>query len=334
MRISLPRLAPVCLLALASLLTGCTLETTATAVDGPGPAISGVAFGGQQALLNAKVYVLAVNPTGYGGPGIAASSSNASISLLNPMLTGNTADSIGSYVLTNSTNGGFSLGGLYSCTSGYAQGTGSAVTLSGNGQVYLYVLGGTGSLSSVTNTSSGLLVALGRCNSPTTQVTVNEVTTVGTAYAFAGFATDATHIGSSGSALALTNLDNAFATVANLVNTSTGVPASATAGGNGTVPSANIYTIADILAACVNSDGGNTGSCGTIFPYMKTNGASGTAPSDTATATINLAHNPWPTTAGVTALYGVIASIGAPFVGGLSSQPPTSRWCSSSPTAA
>jgi hypothetical protein len=267
------------------------------------------------------VYLLAVNPTGYGGPGIAASSSNASVSLLNPTLTGNAPDSIGSFVLTNNTNGGFSLGGLYSCANGYAQGTGAPVTLSSTSQVYLYVLGGTGSLSLLTNASSGLLVALGPCNSPTSHVTVNEVTTVGTAYAFAGFASDATHIGSSGSALALTNLGNAFANVANLVNTSTGVPASATAGGNGNVPVANIYTIADIIAACVNSNGSNAGPCATIFPYMESNGATGTPPMDTATATINLAHNPWPTSSGMTALWGAVPSSGAPFVGSLSSQP-------------
>ena len=101
------------ILPLASLLTGCALTDTATTHSPiPGPAISGVAFGGSQPITGAKVYLLAANPGGYG---------NASLSLLTSAATGNAADSVGSYVTTSST-GGFNLAPSgnadYDCTQG------------------------------------------------------------------------------------------------------------------------------------------------------------------------------------------------------------------------
>lgn len=383
---------------LSALLTGCTLATTAVPDPVAGKAISGVAFGGQQAILNAKVYLLAVNPSGYGGPGIAPSTSNASVSLLNAAATGNSEDSIGSFVLTDA-SGAFNVSNDYSCTSGYPQGGGTGATAtatlvantvatiainnpgtnytsaptvgfyggggtgatatavvtagavtgilvtnpgsgytstptvvftdaasaqSGNEQVFIYILGGTGSVGSTTNSNSGLLVALGPCNAPySLKLVANELTTTAAAYAFAGFASDATHIGSSGTALATNALANAGLNSANLVNIATGLPvANSTVGTNViTRPVANIYTIGDILASCVNSNGSTSSGCTSLFAHTKSAGDTGTAATDTASAAINLAHNPWPSAAGMTALYGVIPSVGAPFNGGLSAQP-------------
>ena len=97
-----------------------------------------------------------------------------------------------------------------------------------------------------------------------TYVVVNEVSTVAAAYAMAGFATDALHVGSSGTALAQMGIANAFANAANLETIGTGVALATTPAGNGTVPQAEINTLANILAACVNSNG--TGSaCSTLF---------------------------------------------------------------------
>jgi hypothetical protein len=323
--------------ALSALLTGCSLQTTAPSLPDlpnnlPGTAISGVVHGGQQPISGAKVYLLAVNPSGYGGNGIAASSSNASISLLNSSVTSQTGagqDSIGYYVLTNAT-GGFSLSGDYNCSTGYAQGTYTTTTpysanqTAGSEQVYLYALGGTPiSTSSTANTSIGMIAALGPCNSPTTQITLNEISTIGTAYAFAGFASDATHIGSSGSALAITGLSNAYGNVSNLVSISGGTAATSTAGGNGTVPTSTIISLADILATCINTSGTISGptnatNCYTLLNNAQSAGTSGTLPGDTATAAINIAHNPG---SAISALFGLIPGTGAPFVGGLSSKP-------------
>ena len=91
---------------------------------------------------------------------------------------------------------------------------------------------------------------------------MNEVSTIATAYAIAGYATDATHVSSSGSTLAATGIANAFASVTNLETLNTGVALATTPvanGGNGTVPQSEINTLANILASCVNSSGAVTG---------------------------------------------------------------------------
>jgi hypothetical protein len=317
-------LALVCLLPLA--LTGCSVESTAPTSPGKGLAITGKVMGGQQAIVGAHVYLFAVasGATGadagaaaYGGPGIAASVSNASVSLLNATDTG-TSDLVGAYVSTLS-GGAFSISGDYTCTAGQ--------------QVYLYALGGNPGLGTGANAVAGLMAALGNCPgtagstgntfSSSLYVVLNEVSTVAAAYAMAGFATDATHVGSSGTALAVTGITNAFANAASLETLGTGVALATTSAGNGTVPQAEIYSLANVLAACVNSNGFVTGptnptACYTLFTNATSNGASnGTIPTDTATAAINIAHNPG---ANVAALYG-LGTANPPFGSALTSQP-------------
>ena len=65
---------------------------------------------------------------------------------------------------------------------------------------------------------------------------INEVTTIATAYAIAGSAVDATHVSSSGTALAQVGVTNAFTNYANLANGATGVALATTPSGNGAVP--------------------------------------------------------------------------------------------------
>jgi hypothetical protein len=311
---------------LCAILTGCALTETATTHSPiPGPAISGVAFGGQQPITGAKVYLLAANPAGYG---------SASLSLLTSASTGSTVDSVGAYATTAAVTGGFNLAPAgnadYDCTQGYALGvnttTATPTNLLGNEQVYLYIKGGNS--GSGTNNSIGLLAALGPCNNIySNTITVNELTTVAAAYAFAGYATDATHLASSGSALALTGLSNAGLNSRNLVNLATGLPVDGSgpiipAAGSASItrPGATIYTLGNMLAACVNGRSGNT-NCSTLFTYTQSAGTTGGAPAETATAAINLAHNPWPGYSGMTALYGLVPATGAPFSGGVASQP-------------
>src|ERR1035438_3040948 len=133
---------------------------------------------------------------------------------------------------------------------------------------------------------------------------MNEVTTVAAAYALAGYATDATDMSGSNTALAATGMANAAATAANLANIGSG-------GVGGTVSSVpEVYTLADILAACVNSSGPGSTSCSTLFSNATADGTPGGAqPTDTATAAINIAHHPG---ANVAPLYGLATST-APF---------------------
>lgn len=235
---------------------------------------------GQAAIAAAHVYLLAANTTGYG---------NASVSLLDAAATG-ASDAIGAFVTTGS-DGSFDITGDYSCTA--------------NTQVYVYALGG--DAGSGNNIASGLLAVLGNCPSsgafsfPSTFV-VNEATTVAAAYAMAGFATDATHMSSSGTALAQAGIANAFGNAANLANISTGAALATTASG-GAVPQNEINTLANILAGCVGS--ANSGSCSSLFQTATSDGtATGAQPTDTATAAINIAHHPGLNVAALYALTG------------------------------
>jgi sugar lactone lactonase YvrE len=266
----------------------------------------GVVHGGQQPISGAHVYLFAANTTGYGGNGIAAFTSNASVSLLNAGYTGH-SDTVGAYVLTDA-GGNFSITGDYTCTAGQ--------------QVYIYALGGQPT-TGVTNSVSGLMAILGSCPSAgnfltaTPYVTVNEVTTIAAAYAFAGFATDATHVSSSGTKLAQLGIANAFANATNLVNLSTGAALSTTPAGNGWVPQGAINILANILAACVNSSGRTT-PCSTLLSTATNTGTStGAQPTDTASAAINIAHYP---ASNITVLYG-LQTTQSPFQPVLGSQP-------------
>ncbi len=260
--------------------------------------MNGSVYGGQQPIVGAHIYLFAANTTGYG---------QASVSLLNAAATGQ-SDSIGAYVTSNA-QGSFTITGDYTCTP--------------NAQVYLYALGGNPGAG--LNSAAGLLAILGSC--PTSGsfsfatvpfINVNEVTTVAAAYAMAGFATDATHVSSSGTPLAQTGIANAFANAANLVDISTGTALITTPAGNGNVPNTLINTLANVLATCIDSIGPASPTCSTLFSNTLSNGTSGTSPTDTATAAINIAHNP---IAAVSALFALQAAVGSPFLPDLGTAP-------------
>jgi streptogramin lyase len=279
-----------------------------------GQAIQGRVFGGQQPIVGAQVYLLAAATNGYG---------NKSSSLLTAG-TGRTLDSSGGptngfYYVSTGSGGTFNISGDYTCTGGQ--------------QVYLYALSGSPGLPlGATNPAAGLLAALGTCPgtagstgntfSSSIYVVMNEVSTIATAYALAGFATDAVHVSSSGTTLGLQGLANAFANVPNLETLGTGVATTSNVAGTGTVPQLEINTLANILASCVNSTGTVSGptnptACYTLFTNALSGGASGLQPTDTATAAINIAHYPG---INVAALYG-LSTASPPFASALTAQP-------------
>jgi hypothetical protein len=118
---------------------------------------------------------------------------------------------------------------------------------------------------------------------------VNEVTTVASVYALAGFMTDLAHVSSSGTPLAQAGIAQAFATVNNLVNIATGTTLATTPSGNGTAPQAEINSFANILASCVNTNGASSAPCTTLFANAQ---SGGTAPTETVTAALYIAQNP------------------------------------------
>jgi hypothetical protein len=271
-------------------LAGCSggafrgLDQANTSGGVAGARLTGSVHGGQQPIVGAQVYLFAAATTGYGGAGIAASASNASVSLLTSG-AGRTLDSSGGatngdYYVTTDANGVFTITGDYTCTAGQ--------------QVYLYALGG--NPGSGTNSAAGLIAVLGNCPAAgnfaaaTPFIMVNEVSTVAAAYSMAGFATDATHVGSSGTALALTGIANAFANPAQLETLATGI---AQYSGPASNLPYTLNTVADMLAVCVNSTGAGSATCSTLFANTLSGGATGTQATDTASSAINIAHHPW-----------------------------------------
>jgi hypothetical protein len=268
----------------ASLISGIGSPSSptgpATPSTAPGSAIVGAVHGGQDPVVGAHIYLLAANPGGYGAP---------SLSLLNSSQPGVETDSKGNYVLTDA-NGNFSISGDYTCTTGQ--------------QVYILALGGNPGLpTGEVNPALALMSAFGTCPEGQTNfastvpyVSINEVSTVAAAYALSGFMSDATHLSSTNTPGALQGVTNAFRTVTNLVDVSSGTARLQNVKGNGDVPQAEINTLANLLVTCVNSDG--TSGCAPLLSNAPA--LDGTAPTDTIAAALNIAHNP---AANVAALY-------------------------------
>jgi sugar lactone lactonase YvrE len=300
--------------ALLCVLAGCSADFNPTSLSQTSLALTGNVHGGRQPISGAHVYVLAAGTGGNGGPSIAPSAANASVSLLNTFSTGafpTTFDAaLNAYYVTTDAQGNFALTGEYACTAGQ--------------QVYLYTLGGKPD-GITANASAALMAILGTCPASgtfatqTPYVVINEVSTIAAAYAFAGYASDATHVSSSGTALALTGIANAFSTAANLADISVGTGArSAPASIAGSVPQTEINALANSIAACVNSGGAASTQCSALFSNVKSAGATGTTATDTATVAINIAHNP---STAVATIFANTAGIGTPFLPTLSVAP-------------
>ena len=194
-------------------------------------------------------------------------------------------------------------GSLNGTTTGTATYTPPATATENNSVVQLATLGNCPSSGNFSTAGNGAL----------SYVFLNEVSTVATAYTFQPFTlatnNDAWHIGSSGTTQALLGIANAANTAAQLYNIQGSGPQSTANDGeghlanattvtaNGTVPQATIDTLANILANCVDSVpisvGSTTTECGALFSVATDNGeTTGTNPTDTGTAAINIARYP------------------------------------------
>ena len=114
-------------------------------------------------------------------------------------------------------------------------------------------------------------------------------------------------------------IETAFATVTNLVDVGSGTALATTPGKTGTPPQTLLNSIANSLAACVNSTASDFTECGRLFNATPSGGTSGgDYPTETATAAINLAHHP---AAYVSTIFGLAAGTGAPFQPALATAP-------------
>lgn len=282
----LSRLLPVCAAATAlAALTGCS-ASFAPAVSSASPAfvINGSAFGGNQPISNSNVYLYAASTTSHRG---------TSRSML----------STPSGFVTSDANGNFTITGTYTCQPG--------------DQVYLLALGGNPGLAPGTNNPAiALESVLGPCSglSASTQVNINEVTTVASAFAINGFQASAGNVGSNATTQAKLGLANAFTMAGQLYDLGSGTAVATNTAGTIQVPQAEINTLADILATCVNSDG--TGSpCANLFTATTHTGSP--APANTLDAIISVANFPANNVAQIFAL----APASAPFQPTLSAAP-------------
>jgi hypothetical protein len=226
--------------------------------------------GGQQPVAGSTVYLYGASTSGYGAASIAVT--------LNGGATV-TTDANGNFNVTNVSCG--------SCTS--------------NTLMYVVLAGGNAGAGS--NSQAVWMMALGPYSGlgslPFLQI--NETTTLATAYALAPFfGADYAHLGTSSSNVQ--GLTNAFSLVNSLVNIGTGWGNGTSLPSGASVTTDSLYALADVIAACVNSSGGTSAgtNCGNLLNCAA--GAScscssgscttgGTAPADTATASVNLARN-------------------------------------------
>ncbi len=227
-------------------------------------AIGGSVLGGHRPVSGASVELYAA---GTGGLGSSAA----------PLLR---------KAVASDSNGNFSIPAEYGCPSASAE-------------IYIVAHGGNSSASGGENSGLMLTALLGPCSglSKLGSVSVNEVTTVGSIWPLAHYWKSPTHLGSKSNDA---SFPEAVATVPEFINvvqgTSPGTPTSSSYFAENN----KLYSIADALAACVNSSGGKAGDgspCGQLFSMASTAGSS--APTDTMTAAIQIAQQPDSNVAGI-----------------------------------
>jgi hypothetical protein len=269
-------------------LTGCGVSPFASPAATTGNVIKGIARGGEQPIVGASVRLYETQSNGYGGAGSLLEST------------------------TSLSDGSFSFSSGYTCDPGQ--------------QAYITASGGSSGGS--TNPQLLLMAAVGSCTSlgSGTVTNIDEVTTIAAAYALSGFTTingtvvnvsaPPNNNASTGSLTSAAGLTHAFLNAANLATSTTGTANTAIVGNtaqvaslNGIVPQAEINALANSLQACINSTGGGATStsmndgtnCGVLFSNTPT--VSGSVPFNTLQSMINLAQNPYPSAAAVTAIY-------------------------------
>ncbi len=243
-------------------LTGCGSGSIATSSTGTiiSATLQGRVIGGQQPVANAQIllYAAGTNTTG-GAP----------------------KNLLGSTAVYTDQNGNFDLPASISCPSPTTQ-------------TYMVALHGNPGLTpAVDNQALVLIAALGDCQNATAHfIAINEVTTAAAAWALSPFLGPGAAVTSS-----TTNsvgLRNAFLTAQNLVDTATGLSPGTGLPSGAVLESAKIYSLANVLAPCVNSDG--TTGCAALFLASE---AGSTQPTNTLDAALNIVRNPGTNVTGV-----------------------------------
>ena len=243
--------------------------------------IKGVVSGGTSPISGATIALYAAGSKGNG------SAPTAVPTFLEPVVT--------------DSNGNFDVTADYAC-------------VNVSDQMYLVATGGSPDPnSSANNAALELMAPLGRCDqlSSVTSVTLNEVTTVASAWALSQFLSPGGNMGASSTNVQ--GLANAVITANNLVNIATGTSPGAALPANVTVSTSKLNMLANALASCVNSVGG--ANCSSLLTDAT---AGGVTPSNTLDAALNIARNP---ASNVSAIY-TLAAANTVFASALPSAPP------------
>jgi hypothetical protein len=278
-------------------LSGCGNQPLVLTTPLEGGLVSGKAMGGETPVTGATVTLYATA---------------ASTSVSNGVYQG-TAQVLGT--VTSGSDGGFSFNP-------------SSYTCPPNQEVYITSYGGNAGAGSNNNVLE--VAMIGQCGNLNAFTDVNELTTLAAAYAFSSFmsidtsgATPVVNITapaanasfaasndvSSGTVTTASGLLHAYQNAINLVDVSHGtayaVPPSNSAA---IAPNVVLNSLGNILQACVNSTGGTAGdlsNCGKLFGAAPSR--SGSAPTNTLQAALNIARNPYSSAANVLTLFNLAA---------------------------
>jgi hypothetical protein len=242
------------------ILSGCAMQNAAPPSPVAIPTLKGKVHGGNQPVVGATIQLYAAGTAGYASP----------------------AQPLISKSVTTDTEGNFTITGDYTCPSVSGQDT----------QVYITATGGNPGLDGEPdNNALALMTTLGSCSALTssTSININELTTVAAVWSLAQFMSGYANVGVTSTNYS--GLQNAFFTSTQLVSNYSGLAVPSTA--NTTIPIAELDTLANILAACVNSTGDTstaTTPCSKLFAATTPTG--GTPAIDTIGAALNIALNP------------------------------------------
>ena len=289
------------LLASSLLASGCANAPTPAAVKTI--SLAGRVHGGQQPVTGATLQLYAAGTTG--------DKSSATPLILTTLTT---SDGSG-----NATDGNGNLGNNFnSLPAGFFTLTGDYVCPAG-ANVYLVATGGNPGLAAGTNNAAlALMAALGPCSNlaPSTNIVINELTTVGSIAALANFMTSYAAIGSGASDS--TQLATAFGVVNEYTNTASGTVPGPTLPASTYASSIEIQTLGDAASGCINSAGGVAGDgspCGNLFADATV--TVGAKPTNVIAAVLNIINNPM---LNVCAIYGLVPAV-PPFQPTLSACP-------------
>jgi hypothetical protein len=217
--------------------------------------LNGSVMAGHEPVSGASIYVYAAGVSGYGSASTLLNASPESAAL-------------------SREDGSFIVMGSEPCPSPSSQ---------------IYLVADSGNAGGGVNSSLAFMEALGPCDklSSLGNTTVNEASTVASAYALSGFLKDATHLGAPSDDS--TALASSFALVNDLVNSTTGEARNITPAGNGQPAQSTTNMLSDMLNRCAQTSGGESGdgsACGNLFAI-----AGGKGTGDTLQATLYISRH-------------------------------------------